>query len=163
MQDEVDQKQPAESQPEQQTATIPPINVTIQQPITKRRIGKKRSILAPLLLPIVTLGIYSLVWLYKVYSEADYYCEGRVNVTSGGAAVGFLFIPFFNFIWGIMLLFKTPGLLTKMQLADGIPENQVKHYGHYGWFNLIPGIGGIIWIILTQSAINQYWDKVRHS
>jgi len=92
-----------------------------------------------------------------------YYCEGKVDITSGGAAVGFLFIPVFNAIWIIMLWFKTPGLLTKMQIADGVPENQIKHYGHYGWFNFFPVIGNIIWIILTQSAFNQYWDRVRPS
>ena len=141
--------------------TAPQVNVTVQQAPERRRIGKTRSVFAPLLLPIVTLGIYSLVWLYKLYTEADYYCEGKVNITSGGAAVGFLFIPIFNFFWAISLWFKTPGLITLMQRADGVPENEIKHYGNYGWLMLIPILGQIMWIVLTQSAMNQYWERVR--
>jgi len=139
------------------------INVTVTQQEHPKRIGKNRSVFAPLLLPIVTFGIYGLVWIYKIFTEADFYCERKVDVTSGGAAVGFLFIPFFNFVWGIMLWFKLPGLLTKMQQADGVPENQLTHYGHYGWLNFLPIIGGILWIIMTQSAFNQYWDKARQA
>ena len=54
---------------------------------------------------------------------------------------------------------KTPGPLTKMQIADVTQENRIQNYGHYGWINFIPLIGGIIRIILTQSAFNQYWDR----
>lgn len=144
-----------------QVSNTPSVNVTIQQPQPKKRIGKNRSVFAPLLLPFITFGIYTLVWLYKLYTEADYYCEGKVKITPGAAVVVFLFIPLFNVIWSIMLWFKTPGLLTKMQIADGIPENQIHHFGHYGWFNVIPLIGGIIWTVLIQSAFNQYWDRVR--
>ncbi|MEA1986333.1 MAG: DUF4234 domain-containing protein [Candidatus Marinimicrobia bacterium] len=127
----------------------------------KRIVGKNRSVFAPLLLPIITIGIYSFVWLYKIYDEASLYINRKVDSTSGGAAIGFLFIPIFGIIWSIMLIFKTPGLLTKMQLADGVPANEVKHYGHYGWLCLIPIVGGIIYIILVQSAFNKYWDSVR--
>lgn len=55
-----------------------------------------------------------------------------------------------------MLCFKTPGLLTNMQMADGVPEHELRHYGHYGWWCFIPVPGGIVWIILTQSAFNDY-------
>lgn len=163
MQEKMDEKENKGGQADHQITPVPPVNVTVQQQPPKKRIGKKRSVFAPLLLPIVTLGIYYFVWLYKLYTEADYYCEAKVDITSGGAAVGFLFIPVFNVIWGIMLWFKTPGLLTKIQRADGVPEDKTKHYGHYGWFNFIPVLGAIIWIILTQSAFNQYWDRVRPS
>jgi len=147
----------------QQATSTPSVNVTIQQPQPTKRIGRKRSVFAPLLLPIVTFGIYTFVWIYKLFTEADFYCERKVDITSGGAAVVFLFIPVFNIIWSIMLWFKIPGLLTKMQIADGVPENEIKHYGHYGWLNFIPLVGNILWIILTQSAFNQYWDKVRQA
>ena len=139
------------------------LNITTQQPAQKRRIGKKRSVIATILLSIITLGIYYLVWLYNIFTEADLYCEGRVDITSGAAAVGFLFIPLFNVIWAIMLWYKTPGLLTKMQEADGVAENRIKHYGYYGWLYPIPVVGVILWIFMVQSAFNQYWDRVRPS
>jgi len=125
------------------------------------RTGKNRSIYAPLLLPIVTFGIYSLVWLYKIYSEAEFYIDRKVETTSGGAAVGFLFIPVFNIVWVIMLWFKTPGLLTKLELADGVPQDKVTNYSQYGWLLLLPVVGSIIWIILIQNGFNKHWDGVR--
>lgn len=137
------------------------VNIIVQHPEHKRRIGKNRNVLMPLLLPFLTFGIYNLVWLYKLFSEADFYCERKVNIDSAAVVIILLFIPIVNMIWGIMLWFKTPGLITKMQIADGIPENEIKHYGHYGWWNLLPFIGNIIWIVLTQSAFNHYWDNVR--
>ncbi len=161
MEEKLNENEKSGITPEQKPVTVQTERVVIQQPSSKKRIGKNRSVFAPLLLPIITLGIYTFVWIYKVFTEADHYCEGKVNITSGGAAVVFLFIPIFNIVWAIMLWFKTPGLLTKMQMADGVPENKLKHYGHYGWLNFIPILGGILWIILTQSAFNQYWDNVR--
>lgn len=161
MQKKVNEKEKSEISSEQPITPMKTNSMNVQHSSPTKRIGKNRSVFAPLLLPIITFGIYTFVWLYNVYSEADFYCERKVEVTSGGAAVGFLFIPVFNFIWVIMLWFKTPGLLTKMQIADGVPQNQIKNYSNYGWLNFIPILGGILWVILTQSAFNQYWDNVR--
>ncbi len=161
MEGRMDEKMDKEVHAQPQAAPPAQVNVNIQQAPHRRRIGKQRSVFAPLLLPLVTFGIYTLVWFYKIYTEADYYCEGRVNVTSGGAVVGLMFVPFFNLVWMIMLAFKTPGLITKMQIADGVPEDQLKHYGHYGWLGFIPLLGGILWVVLVQSAFNQYWERAR--
>ena len=139
------------------------INVTVQQPQPGKRIGRNRSVFAPLLLPLITFGIYTFVWIYQLFTEADFYCERKVDVTSGGAAVVFLLIPGFNVIWSIMLWFKIPGLITKMQIADGVPESALRKYGHYGWLNFIPIIGSIAWIAMTQSAMNQFWDNARRA
>jgi len=96
-------------------------------------LGKHRNPCAPLFLPIITLGIYGLVWLYKVYDEAGLYANNRngTRITSGGAAVGFLFIPVFNIIWAIMLWFKTPGLVTRMRQADGLHGDQRGSLAHW--------------------------------
>jgi ribosomal protein L40E len=52
---------------------------------------------------IITLGIYQLFWLYRVFKEL--HARGSTQTTPG-KAVGFLFIPFFNFAW-IFIVWKT--------------------------------------------------------
>lgn len=84
-----------------------------------------------------------------------------MRITSGGAAVGFLFIPLFGIVWSIMLWFKTPGLVSLMREADGLPANQRGSTGKLGFLMLIPGIGSILWIILTQNAINAFWKEAK--
>ena len=52
-------------------------------------LGKQRNPCAPLFLPLITLGIYNLVWIYKLFNEARLYANHRngTKITSGGAAV----------------------------------------------------------------------------
>lgn len=125
--------------------------------------GKIRSPAAPLFLPIITLGIYSFVWTFKLYREARDYVSGRngISTTSPGLAIGLLFVPGLNIIWAIMLFFKTPGLVTKMKLADGAPRNLAGSAGAIGWLGFIPLLGNIMWVILTQSAMNNFWRSVQ--
>jgi len=138
-----------------------PQQVGISDPSQQTFFGKRRNPCAPLFLPLITLGIYNLVWIYKLFNEARLYANNRneTKITSGGAAVGFLFIPVFNIVWGIMLWFKIPGLVTRMRQADGIPENRRGSTGTLGFLMLIPIIGGILWIVLTQNAINSFWKE----
>jgi hypothetical protein len=122
-------------------------------------LGRQRNPGVVILLMIVTLGIYQLVWFYQLFSEARAYVAGRngVKVTSGGAAIGFLFIPLFGGIWAIMLMFKTPGLVTRMREADGVPEHLRGSTGLLGLLVFLPLLGAILWIIFTQGAINSFW------
>ncbi len=116
-------------------------------------LGKQRNPGVVILLNFVTLGIYSLVWYYSLFDEAAVYARNRngTRITSGGAAIGFLFIPVFNIVWSVMLWFKTPGLVTCMRQADGISGNDRGSAGNIGFFMLIPLAGPFIWIILTQN------------
>ena len=45
---------------------------------------------------LLTLNIYHVFWLHRVFKELY---ERRATQTSPGKAIGFLFIPFFNFVW----------------------------------------------------------------
>lgn len=127
------------------------------------QVGKIRSPAAPLFLSIITLGIYSFVWAFKIYREARDYASGRkgINTTSPGLAIGLLFIPGINIIWAIILLFKTPSLVTKMKLADGIPRNLAGSAAAIGWLGFIPVLGNIMWVILPKSAMNNFWRSVQ--
>lgn len=127
-------------------------------------IGKIRNPAAPLFLPLVTLGVYGFVWIYKLFKEAGAYTNSRngVHVTSPGLAVGLLFVPVFNIIWAVMLVFKIPGLVTKMRRADEVPENLIGANGSLGFLCFIPILGNILWVILTQSSINSFWRHVTY-
>ena len=140
---------------------VMPQQVSISDPSQQTFVGKRRNPCAPLFLPLITLGIYTLVWIYKLFNEARLYANKRnkTKITSGGAAVGFLFIPVFNIVWGIMLSFKIPGLVTRMRQADGVNKDQRGSTGALGFLTLIPIIGGILWVILTQKAINSFWKE----
>ena len=140
---------------------VMPQQVSISDPSQQTFVGKRRNPCAPLFLPLITLGIYTLVWIYKLFNEARLYANKRnkTKITSGGAAVGFLFIPVFNIVWGIMLSFKIPGLVTRMRQADGVHADQRGSTGALGFLMLIPIIGGILWVILTQKAINSFWKE----
>jgi len=125
-------------------------------------IGKIRSPAAPIFLPILTLGIYSLVWVFKLLREARDYADNRngIQITSPGLAVFLFFVPGINIIWAIMMLFKLPGLVTKMRKADGIAPHLAGSAGAIGWIGLIPVLGSLLWVILTQSAMNDFWRSL---
>jgi hypothetical protein len=54
---------------------------------------KKRSPAAPLLLPIVTLGIYSLVWLVKTKNEMNETATNKIP------SAWLLIVPIGNWVW----------------------------------------------------------------
>ena len=48
----------------------------------------------------LTLNIYQLFWLWRIFRELH---TRGMTATTPGKAVGFLFIPFFNFVWVFMV------------------------------------------------------------
>jgi len=54
---------------------------------------------------IITLGIYQIFWLHRVFTEL--HARGSTETTPG-KAVGFHFIPFFNLVW-IFIVWKRLG------------------------------------------------------
>lgn len=116
-------------------------------------IGKRRNPLASWLgLPLITLGIYSLVWIYKTNKEmAQFDPRIKVNPTMSVLA----FFP------GFLLLFIPPlvamwRLCTRVQQAQrtaGVPEST-------------PVLAFILWLFVAstgvlylQSEINKIWDR----
>lgn len=81
---------------------------------------KRRNILAVWLgLPIITLGIYSFVWVYKIHKELGQSFP-RVAVTGSGNAVlscifGFLTL----FIWPLIVLIRFGRSLQEAQILAG--------------------------------------------
>jgi ribosomal protein L40E len=67
---------------------------------------------------IITLGIYQLFWLHRIFKEL--HSRGATQTTPG-QAVGFLFIPFFNLGW-IFVVWKRLGDAVVREYANaGLP------------------------------------------
>jgi Domain of unknown function (DUF4234) len=95
--------------------------------------GKVREPVAVIVFSIITLGIYFLVWSYKVFKE---------NKDFSGAGVG----------GGIGLLLAEIGTIYERTGR----EKPVS--GVTGFWNLIPLIGWIIWIVKVQGAMNRLYE-----
>lgn len=129
----------------------------MEQNVTQEmEIGKIRFVLTPTLLGIITLGIYNLVWLYKIHNEMLNHTKDKS--ISPGKVIGFLFIPIFNFFWFIYLLFYVPGLIKNMDMDDGIPAKKQTNAGLIGIIGLIPFVN-LLWAPLIQNALNRHWKR----
>jgi Domain of unknown function (DUF4234) len=110
-------------------------------------LGKVRSPVTVILLSIITLGIYAHVWTYKTFQEMrDYSGEGVGGVV--GLVIGFLF-------YGIVIWFVAPSEVGNLHERAG-QEKRVQ--GTTGFWWLLPIIGGIIWVVKVQNALNEFWE-----
>lgn len=81
--------------------------------------GKHRNpVLVWLVWPLITLGIYHLVWWYKINHEAEK-LDARIRVSPGVAVLalfpgGVIIVPPFVSIW------RTGGRIRAMQVASGM-------------------------------------------
>jgi hypothetical protein len=96
-------------------------------------------------LTIITLGIYGLYWQYVNFRDL------KAQTGNGiGGGLGLLFA----IIIGIVNAFLLPSEIGNAIKADG---QQPPVSGLTGFWVLIPLVGGIIWIIKSQNALNQFW------
>jgi len=111
-------------------------------------VGKVRSPAFVIIISIITLGIYFIVWQYMVFKEMkDYTGEGIGGVI---ALVIALVISPVN-------LFVLPSEVGNMYAKSG-KDKPVR--GVTGFWNLIPLIGFIIWVVKVQGAMNRRWEGV---
>ena len=119
--------------------------------------GAIRGPLFVILIGIVTLGIYWIYWWYKVFQEMkDHTGEGL----GGGAALAIELVGLF-FCLGIptyVLAFLLPNEVANMYKRLGQKEPVSALTGL--WFLLLPIIGGIIWIVKVQNAMNRRWESL---
>lgn len=108
-------------------------------------LGKARSIGLVILLSIVTLGIWTLVWSYQNGEEIKQH-TGR-----GVGGIGYLII---TFLLSPVTMFLMASEVEQMYRAKQWEPRITTVWGL--WF-LLPLIGGIIWYVRIQRAINEYW------
>jgi hypothetical protein len=113
-------------------------------------IGQPRGVGFVILISIVTLGIYSLYWVYKTQEEM----KQRTGEGLGGVLGLVVWI-----VVGAVSAFVIPSEVGKMYQKDG-REPPIT-----GWTGLwlVPGailiIPIFIWIAKVQGSLNRYWES----
>jgi hypothetical protein len=96
---------------------------------------------------IITLGIYTLYWVFKTQEE--------VKNHSGQGVGGVLGLVIYIVV-GVVTWFLIPSEVGKMYQRDGRPA---PFSGWTGLWLLLPIIGAFVWFIKIQGALNRYWES----
>ena len=117
------------------------------QPSTSGPLGQPRGIGFAILLAIVTLGIYTLYWVFKTQDEV----KEHSGIGVGGVIGLVIYIVLSPVTW-----FLIPSEIGKMFKADG---RTAPFTGWMGLWFLLPIIGAFVWFIKIQGALNGYWES----
>lgn len=110
--------------------------------------GQVRPIGVSILLAIVTLGIYTYVWVYKTHDEMK-----RFSGVGVGGVVGLvIYILIAPVTW-----FVVPSEVREMYEMRGM-HSPVR--GVTGLWILLPIAGAFVWFFKVQGALNQFWLAV---
>jgi Domain of unknown function (DUF4234) len=115
-------------------------------------VGKRRNPFAVWIgLPIITLGIYGLVWIYKTNKELNEY-DRRIAVNPALSVLAF-FPGFFLIIPPFVAAWRVGTRVQAAQRAAGVPECS-------------PGLAFVLWLFIfgtgplyLQLEINKIWDR----
>ena len=110
-------------------------------------LGHPRGIGFAIVMTIVTLGLYSLYWVFKTQDE--------VKNHSGQGVGGVLGLVIYVVV-GIITWFLVPSEVGKMYTQDGRPA---PFSGWTGLWLLLPLVGPFVWFIKIQGALNRYWES----
>ena len=111
------------------------------------RVGNTRSIPLSILWAVLTLGIYTFIWTYKTHDEIKRY--------SGNGVGGVLGLVIYILITPVSFFVVPSEVRYMYEVLDG-EHSPVR--GIYGLWFLLPLIGGLIWFIQVQGALNRYWQ-----
>jgi hypothetical protein len=111
------------------------------------RPGETRSIGLSILWVILTLGIYSFIWVYKTHEEIKRYSGNGV-----GGVVGLVIY----IVISPVTFFVVPSEVR--YLYEEVDGQRSPVSGIYGLWFLLPLIGHLIWFIQVQGALNRYWE-----
>ena len=117
------------------------------QASTSGPLGQPRGIGFAILLAIVTLGIYTLYWVFKTQDEV----KEHSGIGVGGVVGLVIYIVLSPVTW-----FLIPSDVGKMFKADG---REAPFTGWTGLWLLLPIIGAFVWFIKIQGALNRYWES----
>ncbi len=108
-------------------------------------IGQERGVGITILLTIVTLGIWGMVWTYQNAKEFKTYSGKGL-----GGGIHLLIVFFIGFLTPFLLASEVEDLYQ----SDG-REPPVSALT--GLWILLPFVGGIVWYVKVQQAINSFW------
>lgn len=105
-------------------------------------------------LPMITLGIYGLVWMYKVHAELYDY-----DRRTGDAATNALLSMILGFctlgIWPLVMWVKLAGRIAQAQRAAGLPASCS---GGVGFILGIFGFGVLYYQLQLNKVVDRYGD-----
>jgi len=110
--------------------------------------GKVRNPAFVIIITIITLGIYGLYWQYQVFKDL------KANTGDG---IGGPIALVIAIVIGIVNVFLLPSEIGNMYAKAG-QEKPVR--GVTGFWNLIPLLGFIIWVVKVQGAMNRRWESL---
>jgi hypothetical protein len=114
-------------------------------------LGNTRSIPLSILWAILTIGIYTFIWVYRTQEEMKKYSGNGV-----GGVIGLV-------IWiviGIVTYFVVPSEVRYLhEDLDGGEKGSAPVRGITGLWVLLPIVGPFIWFFKVQGALNRYWES----
>lgn len=110
--------------------------------------GQTRSIGLSILYAIITLGIYTLVWVYKTHDEIKRYSRNGV-----GGVVGLVIY----LVISPVTYFVIPSEVRYMH--EDLDGGTSPVRGTTGLWILLPLLGPIVWFVKVQGALNRYWQS----
>lgn len=105
-------------------------------------------------LPIITFGIYGLVWFFKVHNELHEY-DRRIDNAATNALLSMLFGAITLGIWPLIMWVKLGGRIAEAQRAAGL---QPSCSGGMGFLLGILGFGVLYYQIQLNKVIDRYGD-----
>ena len=112
-------------------------------------LGQPRGVGFVILLTIVTLGIYSLYWVYKTQEEMKQH--------TGDGLGGVLGLVIWILIWPVSA-FVIPHEIATMYKRDGREPPFSAWVGLWLFPFGILLIPAIVWWVKVQGALNRYWE-----
>ena len=111
-------------------------------------VGNTRSIGLSILWAVLTLGIYTFVWVYRTHEEIKRYAGNGV-----GGVVGLVIY----FVIAPVTYFVVPSEVR--YLYEDLDGQTSPVRGTTGLWFLLPLIGSIVWFVKVQGALNRYWQS----
>ncbi len=115
------------------------------QPMQPGPLGRTRNPLTCILLAIVTLGIYTFVWVYKTQDEIKRHSD--VGIGGGLGLLLYILVhvaTYFLVAADVEVLYRRINRPSPVSVLTGF------------WL-FLPLIGSIIWFVKVQRALNEYW------
>jgi hypothetical protein len=111
--------------------------------------GKVRSPVVVIVASLLTLGIYFVWWQYQTLKELRGY---------SGTGIGeWLGLAYAVLSLGVVNLVIIPMEVAKLYESLNVDPPVT---ATTALWNLIPGIGTLIWLAKNQTALNRYWVEV---
>jgi uncharacterized protein DUF4234 len=105
-------------------------------------------------LPLITLGIYHLVWYYKIHKELAHFDRRRV-VPVAGPMLALLFLSW-TLVAPMISYFRTGKRIAEGQRAAGLPVTCSAGIGLLLMF--VFGLGTLYYQLELNKVVNSYGD-----